>query len=157
MTMKNHPSRWHGTRRALQDRGTAAIEFALIIPLFAVMVAALFDLGYAAYESMAVQAAAEAGAQYASTNAWNVTAIENAVTGSTELSGISATPAPSEFCACANGSTLTAVSCTSTCSGGGTPGTYGLISAQVTHYNLLPYPGLSTPVTISAAARRRLQ
>jgi len=151
---------FHASRPARQpssDLGTASIEFALIVPLLALMVAGLFDLGYAAYESMVVQAAAEAGAQYASTNTWNATAIANAVTSSTELSGISATPAPSQFCACATGGTLAAVSCTSTCTGGGTPGTYGLINAQVTHYNLLPYPGLSYPTTITAQARRRLQ
>lgn len=144
-------------RRPSFNSGAASIEFALIIPILALMMAALFDLGYAAYESMAVQAAAAAGAQYASTNTWDVTAIENAVTSATELSGISASPAPSQFCACANGGILTAVSCASTCSGGGSPGTYALVNAQVTHYNLLPYPGLSYPTTISAQARRRLQ
>jgi TadE-like protein len=143
--------------RAASGHATATIEFALIIPIFALMVAALFDLGYAAYESMAVQAAAEAGAQYASTNPWNVTAIENAVTGGTELGGINATPAPSQFCACAKGGTLTAISCTSSCSSGGSPGTYALVNAQVQHWNLLPYPGLSYPTTISAQALRRLQ
>ena len=138
-------------------RGTVSIEFALVLPFLALLLTGLLDLGYAAYELMEIQAAAEAGAQYASTNPWNVTAISNAVTSATEITGISATPAPSQFCACANGGSLTAVSCTSTCGGGHAPSTYALINAQLQHWTVLHYPGLPYPMTLSAQSRRRLQ
>jgi Flp pilus assembly protein TadG len=143
-------------RRAL-SLGTVSIEFALILPFLALLLAGLIDLGYASYESMEVQSAAEAGAQYASTNSWDTTAISNAVTSATEVSGITAMPAPSQFCACADGGVLTAVSCVSTCGGGLAPSTYALVSAQVQHWTVLHYPGLPYPLTLTAQSRRRLK
>jgi Flp pilus assembly protein TadG len=143
--------------RYFQLRGSVTIEFALVLPLLALLLTGLIDLGNAANESMEVQQAAEAGAQYASLNPWNTTAIGNAVTNATGISGIAATPAPSQFCACANGEALTAVSCTTTCSSGHTASKYVLVSAQLQHWSILSYPGLPNPLTLSAQSWRRLQ
>jgi len=142
---------------ARHRRGTAAIEFALILPIIALLFTALFDLGYLAYETMEVQAAAEAGAQYAAKNTWNAGAITAAVTSATGMSGISAVPAPTQFCACPTGTTLSPATCGSTCSGGGTTGTYGQISAQKQHWTVLPYPTLPQPFIIAGQAIRRLK
>src|SRR5689334_3191617 len=96
-------------------RGSAAVEAALILPALLVLATAMFDLGFAAYESMQIQSAADAGAQYAAANTWNVVNISAAVTGATGGSGISATPSPSQFCACPTGGTLANVACNGTC------------------------------------------
>src|SRR5579864_287773 len=83
-----------------RSSGTAAIEAAIVLPVLLVLATGLFDLGFAAYEAMQVQSAADAGEQYAAANSWNATQISSAVTGATGGSGITATPAPSQFCAC---------------------------------------------------------
>jgi Flp pilus assembly protein TadG len=138
-------------------RGAAIIEFALILPFLALLVVGLCDLGFAAYGSMQVQAAAEAGAQYAALNGWNPTAIATAVTRATGASGISATPAPSEVYGCPDGGTLTIVASTVTCPSGSPPGLYASISAQLAYVSVLPYPGLPSPLTLTGQAYRRIQ
>ncbi len=140
-----------------RTRGAAAIEFALTMPIVALLFAGLFDLGYLAYETMEVQAAAEAGAQYAGQNTWNATAIAAAVTGATGMIGITASPAPAQFCACPTGAALTPATCGTTCSGGGTTSTYGQISTQKQHWTVLPYPTVPRPFIITGRAIRRLK
>ncbi len=60
-------------RRICRDPrgGSVAIELASTATLPLLMLTALFDLGLAAYEWMQVEAAAEAGAQWAQQNGWN--------------------------------------------------------------------------------------
>ena len=62
--------------------GMAAIEFGILAPLLAGILVPVTDLGMCFYQKMQVQAAAQAGAQYAAAHGWNSTAIQNAVTGS---------------------------------------------------------------------------
>ncbi len=116
----------------------------------------LFDLGFAAYESMQVKSAADAGAEYAAKNTWDATKITAAVVGATGGSSISATPVPAQFCACPAGGALTTVSCASTCTNGNAPSLYARVSAQKLHSPLLSYPGLAKPLTLSAQAVVRI-
>src|ERR1700693_457800 len=90
-------------------RGGAIIEFALIMPFLVVLLVGLCDLGFAVYDSMQVQAAPEAGGQYAMRHAWDATAVAAAVTGATGAGAISATPAPSKVCGCPGGGILTQI------------------------------------------------
>jgi uncharacterized membrane protein len=136
--------------------GLAAVEAALILPVLLLLATGLFDLGFAAYEAMQVQSAADAGAHYASKNTWDTTAITTAVTSATGGSGITANPAPAQFCACPAGGTLTTVSCASTCANGDPPSLYGRVSAQKLHSSALSFPGLPTPLTLKADAVVRL-
>jgi uncharacterized membrane protein len=146
-------------RRDAPDRraGLAAVEAALIMPLLLLLMTGLFDLGFAVYENMQVQSAADAGAQYASKNAWDVVKITAVVVGATGGGAITATPAPSTFCACPTGGTLSApVVCTINCANGNAPSLYGLVSAQKLHSTVISYPGLPKPLTLSGEARARL-
>jgi Flp pilus assembly protein TadG len=148
-------------------RGGAIVEFALVMPFLVGLAVGLFDLGFGLWQSMQVQAAAEAGAQYASLNAltWNATAIATAVTSATGASGVSATPAPSQVCGCTNSNILTPVgsptggSCSSfTCTPSGTAGLYASVSAQASYSPLVPWPWMSrTPTTLTGQAYRRLK
>ena len=80
---------------AVRDgRGVAAVEFALATPLLATILTVLVDFGFGFYEKMQVKDAAQAGAQYALLYGWDSTAIQNAVTSASTLSGLTATPAP---------------------------------------------------------------
>ena len=109
-----------GSRRAL--RGTAALEFGLAVPLLALLLTAIVEIGFSMYQAMQANYAAEAGLAYAAKNGWDATGIASAVTGSTGLSGMTATP--TQFCGCPTYTGLTAATCGDTCSGGQTAGQY---------------------------------
>lgn len=146
-----------GGSRDGRRRGSAAVEAALILPVLLLMLTALYDLGFTAFEAMQVQSAADAGAQYAAGSGWDPAAITNAVTSATGGSNITATPAPSRFCACSAGGTLVDIACTATCPGGDAPGVYALVSAQKVHSTVLPYPTLPQPRILTGRAITRLE
>jgi Flp pilus assembly protein TadG len=155
------------TLRALlrsPPRGAAIVEFALILPFLILLMMGLFDLGFGAYQSMQVHAAAEAGAQYALRHNWDATAIATAVTSATGTGGIVATPAPTQVCGCPDGGTFVVVATwvvdhcvpSFTCASGSSPGVYASVSAQVSYSPVLPYPGLPDPLTLTGQAYRRI-
>ena len=116
----------------------------------------LFDLGFGAYQTMQVHAAAEAGAQYAVRHAWNAAAIATAATSATGSGGIAASPAPSQVCGCPDGGVFTPMPSCNTCPSGSPSGVYASVSAQLTYSPVLPYPGLPDPLTLTGQAYRRL-
>ncbi len=148
-------------------RGVAMVEFALALPILVLLLVGLVDLGLGAYQMMEVSASAEAGAQYATRNPWNPTAIAAAVVGATTTSGISATPVPSQMCGCPDGGTIAEVAtwdpitakCVPavTCASGTAPGVYAKVSAQLIYHTVLPYPELPNPLTLTSRAYRRLK
>jgi Flp pilus assembly protein TadG len=138
-------------------RGVAAVEFALAAPLLAAILTVVVDFGFGFYEKMQVEDAAQAGAQYALLYGWNSTNVQNAVTGATSLSGITATPAPSQSCGCPSGTAVTATTCGSTCSNGLTAGTYVTVNAQATYTPLISYAVMGSSVTLSAQSVVRIQ
>jgi Flp pilus assembly protein TadG len=135
----------------------AAIEFAIVAPVLIVALVCTADLGLGIYHKMQVENAAQAGAQYAATNGYAASSISAAVTNTTGYSGISATPAPYQFCGCASDSGITTASCSTTCSGGFAAATYVTVSAQATYTTILPYPILPSSFTFTSAATVRLQ
>lgn len=144
-------------RRLRRDpSGTAAIEFGLAIPFLLILLTGVTELGFAIYQSMQVQNAAEAGALYASQNDWDATAVANAVVNATDTTGIVATPAPTQFCGCPSASGVATWTCGSKCASGATAGQYARVSAQIAHQTILPYPGLSLPAKLSAQSIVRL-
>jgi Flp pilus assembly protein TadG len=136
--------------------GSAIIEFALILPFLILLMIGLVDLGFGAYQSMQVHAAAEAGAQYALRHNWDATAIATAVTSATGSSGISANPAPIQVCGCPDGGTFTLKPSCGTCPSGSPAGVYASVSARLTYSPVLPYPGLPDPLTLTGQAYRRI-
>jgi len=64
------------------DRGIAAIEFAIIAPLFCLLFVAAIDIGSAVYTRFKLDAAVSAGANYALINAANVSSTNGATLGS---------------------------------------------------------------------------
>ena len=147
------------TLRAIlpDNRGNAAVEFALVAPMLAAALVAMIDLGIGFYEKMEVENAAQAGAEYAIARGWNATSVANAVTASGTLAAISATPAPTQSCGCASGTTVAAASCGSTCPSGAAVGTYVTVNAQAQYKTILSYPGLASPMTLSAQSIVRIQ
>ena len=136
--------------------GSAAIEFGLAIPLLLTLLMGAVEVGYAMYEAMQVYNSVEAGMLYAAKHGFNATGIANAVVNATSTTGITATPAPVQFCGCPSAAGITTISCSSTCTGNVTPGQYVRISAALNHTTILPYPGLDLPTTLTAQSVLRL-
>lgn len=145
-------------RRIATNRcGTAAIEFGLTIPLLLILLMGVVELAFAIYEAMQVYDAVEAGALYAAQNGWSSTGISTAVTSATSATGLTATPAPSQFWGCPGEGGITTVASSSVkCGGNTSPGQYVQVNATLAHSTILPYPGLSLPTTFTAKSVIRI-
>lgn len=137
--------------------GAAAVEFAVALPLLAAVVLPMLDIGMATYQEMQVIDAAQAGADYALLHGWNSTNIQSAVTNATNLTGVTATPAPSNFCGCPSGTAVSSATCGSTCGNGQTAGSYVTVGAEVTFTPLVPYSGFGTSVVLHGTSTVRIQ
>ena len=120
--------------------GVAAIEFAITGGLLALLVVAGADISMGFYSYMQVQNSAQAGAQYAAVHGFNSSSISTAVTNATSTPGISASPAPAQFCGCPSGTASTPVACNATCADGMNAGTYVSASAARDYSTLISYP-----------------
>ena len=140
--------------------GAAAIEFAIIGGVFSAAMVVSGDLGLAYYANMQVQTSAQVGAQYAvnhGATAFDSTKISNAVVSATSTPGITATPAPAQFCGCPSGTTLTTVTCGTVCGDGTGAGTYVRVSASRTHTVVVPYPWLPASYAQTASSTVRIK
>lgn len=146
----------HHLARLRPEHGGAAIELAIVGPVLALAVIYVADLSLGFFSNMRVQSAAQAGAHYAILHGFNAAAIGNAVVNSTAAS-VSASPAPASFCACPNAAGLGTVSCTSTCPGGASPGTYVRVTAQGSYSTIFNLAGLPSSMTQTAVATVRIQ
>jgi len=114
------------------------------------------ELGFSLYQATQVYNAAETGMVYASKYGWNSAGISAAITNATGMPGITATPAPSQFCGCPGTATVAVVTCSSTCTNGNTPGQYIQINATLVRQSIVSFPGLGLPSTLSAQSISRL-
>ena len=142
---------------ARNDSGVAAIEFAVLGAVLCMIVVAVGDLGLGFYSNMQVQNSAQAGAQYAAVHGFNSTSVSNAVTNATSVAGITASPAPTQFCGCVTGSTMATATCGSVCANGMTAGTYVSVSAARTYTTLISYPGFPSSYSQTATSTVRIQ
>jgi len=149
-------------RAAGDTSGVAAIEFGIVVPILVLMVVATADIGMGFYRKMQVEDAAQAGAAWAIKNGFDANAISNAVTSATSAGSpgspaISVSPTPVQFCGCASGSSISTVTCGTTCSGGALAGTYTTVSAQMTYNTILPYGFFPSTYNLSSQSTVRLQ
>lgn len=138
------------------ERGVAAVEFGLAVPFLTVLLLAITELGLGAYQAMRVADAAEAGALYAAKYGFDSSGIQAAVVNAAgTASGVTASPAPVQFCGCPDTSGIGVVSCSSTCSDGGTPGTYIRVYAAIPHETIFSFPMTPLPSTFTAQSTVR--
>ena len=137
--------------------GTAAIEFAICVPIIFTLLVGLVEVGFSMYQSMQVFNSVEAGAVYAAKNGWDANGIAAAVTNATGTPGISASPAPVKFCGCPAATGVATAVCTATCANGNTPGEYVGISAALLRQSIIPYAGLGLPTSLTAQSIIRLK
>lgn len=151
-------------------RGMALVEFGLAAPIIILLLVTVIDLGLAFYQALQVQAAASAGAAYASLHAWDPTGvtITKVVQAATDLGNKVTVPLgfpnTSQVCGCTNtgvmveeGALPATGNCSTfaTCTGGG--GVYAKVKVQLIYSTLITYPGLPTPLTLTGTAYRRTQ
>ena len=142
---------------AKAEEGIAAIEFAVLGAVLCLIVVAIGDLGLGFYSYMQVQNSAQAGAQYAAVHGYNSSAIVNAVTNATSVPGISASPAPTQYCGCASGTTVSNATCGSICPDGMTAGTYVSASAVRDYTTLVSWPMFPASYRQTATSTVRIQ
>jgi len=149
--------RWTPKRFAKDEGGVAAIEFAILGSVLCLMAVAAGDLGMGFYSYMQVQNSAQTGAQYAMVHGFNSTSISNAVTNATSVAGITASPAPRQFCGCVTGTTVTAATCGTICADGMSAGTYVSASAVRDYSTLISYPGFASSYHQTATSTVRIK
>src|SRR4051812_20060468 len=141
-----------------KDRGgIAAVEFAILVPVLILMAICTTDLGLAVYTNMRVENSAEAGSAYAMLHGYNSTAISGAVTSAGNLSGLTAAPAPAQFCGCPGSSGVTSATCGSTCGNGNNAGTYVSASATYVYHTLMSYPIIPNQYTFVSNSTVRIK
>jgi Flp pilus assembly protein TadG len=166
-------TRWSSLKRFRCDqRGVAAVELAIVIPILTVSALCAGDLGRFALQKTWVTYGASAGAEYAVAHGFSATKT-NCPATSTSLdpitcaaisaagNGISVSPAPSEFYGCATATGVTTstqgATCPSTTSTGGTAGQYVSVKATMPFSAMFSAAGISYPSTLTATAVVRIQ
>jgi Flp pilus assembly protein TadG len=149
-------------RLATDQRGVAAVEFALTGTLMFAMLGAVVDFGLAIGAKGRLANAVADGIQYAVLNASNgVTTgqIQTIVQNSSLLPHVTAT-VTGPACYCVTGSTpsLTAAVCGANCADGTTAGSYVSISATYPYTAFMPaFSTLAGTTTLTEAATVRIQ
>lgn len=142
-----------GLRRC--RRAVAAAEFAVIAPVMVLLLAGLVDLAGAMQQTIRLENAARAGAQYAMSFPDDTAGIMAATTSA--LGGadgtVSIVPA---YCACPGGST-TAVACEGTPCDGAPSAVYVEISVIRSYAAIIGIGGFVLPSTLSGTAVARVR
>lgn len=157
-------SRWsHKAEGAARSgrRGTAALEFALALPLFLLLLGGVVDFGMINFYLSALTHAVSAGSEYALLKGNTVTgaAVQTVVQGAVILpANITATitapnggtsPSPACWPAAWTGASLTSVAVNATCSVDGSKAAYYLyINASVNYAPMV----LNLPLTVAKLA-----
>jgi Flp pilus assembly protein TadG len=127
--------------------GTASVELALLVPVFAAMLVAMFDWGIAIDQRLRLQAAARAGAEQALQTPADPAAITAAVRAAApSFASLTITPSP-VWCACGDVATACSASCDTVVS--------RFVRVTVSH----PYAAITPagPSSLSANATLRVQ
>jgi Flp pilus assembly protein TadG len=141
----------------------------MVVSTLAALTLGIVDFGMAFFAKMQIATAAQGAASYAVRNSTADTttppaalptsyrvAIETAAVNGTGLTGIS-TPDVSHFCACPDAASgMLSATCGSSCAGGGTAGKYIQIEVESTYATIVPWPGISSPITLRSTATARL-
>jgi Flp pilus assembly protein TadG len=155
---------WQAIRRFMvETEGAALLEFTLsVLPLVTIAIYTM-DFGLYFLFQMAVQNAAQAGAQYAIVYGYSSSSISSVVTNATNYTAITASS--TQFCGCPSatgvtnlGNVLPCSTSYSTCSNGSSAGTYVTVTAtpKTAYQSFVPYGLFSTSPTVGGSATVRL-
>lgn len=137
-----------------RSEGTAAIEFALILPVLVLIVTGVVEIGLTVRDSMRVQEAVSAGALYADQHGFDAAKISTAVTSAVSGAAITAAPAPAVSYGCPTASAITASAQGAACADGFYARTYVTVSAQMPRTQVFGAVfGLPDTLTATSTAR----
>lgn len=120
-----------------EAKGIAAIEFAFIAPVLAIIAILMTDVGLAAVGSMNMEGAVRASVQYAMNGGADMTVAKNVGLSTWSSQPSDATFNTSKACICGAATST----CTSTCSDGSQPAAYvtatatGTVGGSIIHFN----------------------
>ncbi|HEY8570999.1 TadE/TadG family type IV pilus assembly protein [Phenylobacterium sp.] len=141
-------------RRLARDKaGASAVEFALVAPVLCMVAAGTVDAGRYIARTIEVNAAAQAGADYAKVAGWNAAGIAGVVRNAAKGS-VTALPAVLSQ-GCAVSGAIVAPS-GARCPEGDLPGRFVTVRAQTTFTPLAPWPAIPLPSRITADAQVRI-
>ena len=135
------------------ERGADAVEFALLVPVLALIVAGLTDTSRLIIQTMQLKAAAQAGADFAVRGGWDQARVEAAATAASPALAATATASFSRGCI-ANGvvnDTTAAI-----CAGGAPSGAFVRVQATAAYKPMFPNMPVLTARTLTAVARVRI-
>jgi Flp pilus assembly protein TadG len=144
------------------ERGTPAVEFALVAPLLIVMLMGVLDFGLAVRAKSETEAAARAALQKAFGNMWDESAMTSAAKEALSTDpdiqdtlSLSSTPK----CYCDDALAESGDTCTkdTTCGGGGRPEYYLTVDVTRSYDMLLNYFVISDTLNMTASATARTQ
>jgi Flp pilus assembly protein TadG len=150
-------------RRRFSEKGQSAAEFAVILPVLALVLVVIADFGRIFFISIAVNNAARAGAQYGSQT--NTTAADSAgMVAEAQADGANisnfGTPTASE-CTCGTASPPTNPSCSTIsstfCADATSQTVYVIVNTSATFQTLLNYPGIQNSYTLTGQAIMQVQ
>lgn len=133
-------NRW--SRIWAAKEGLGAIELGFIAPFLLTLLLGIIDFGMAYWQQMQIANAADAGAQWGMSNAYNGTSIQTVAQSATNLALSASNIAPSNPYGCATSTGVAIYSMGSTCPDGSTPKQYIVVSAKICYSTLFTWPGL---------------
>jgi len=135
------------------DKGTATVEFAIVLPLLIGMLLGTLDFGRVFYDAITLANATRAGAQYGSLRTSMSGDIQGmrgtAEADAIDLAGVSITA--EQFCECPGGSPI---ACNADCFGEKSR-VYVRVVGEKTFETLFPYPGIPQTVILRREAVMR--
>lgn len=140
-----------------EQRGTVAVDLAIMLPVLIAMTFGLVDYSFALLQQAQVENAAQRGLQYALARGFDSSAMSNVITRSTGSAVISAAPAPSKFCGCPSGQGIAGTACSDVCSDGSRAGTYVSASAAATYVPYITLPFVPASFALQSTATARVQ
>ncbi len=156
-------------RRWLSEKGQSAVEFAIVVPVLALMLVAIADFARVFFVSVAVNNAARAGAQYGSqtvSTAQDTTGMQKAASldfgcvpsGSATCPNLPnwSTPTASQ-CTCTVSNPQTVTLCASSYCTYSANSTYVTVNTSATFSTILNYPGIAHSYTLTGQAIMQVQ
>lgn len=155
--MKLHTSRRHFVKRsaafARRQDGNSLIETAFVLPVLLLLLAGAVDIGRAFRAAMIVNQAASTGAAYGIQNPSDTAGMQLAAKTDTSTL-VTVVPAATYGCECPDG---TSISCSpqASCPSLMNSVYYVEVDTTATYTPMLPWPGISSTIPLSAKVRLR--
>jgi Flp pilus assembly protein TadG len=125
--------------------GLGAVELGFIAPVLLTLLLGVMDFGMAFWQQMQIANAADAGAQWGMSNAWNETSIRTVAQSATNLSSVNVSSTNPCGCATSTGVASgygTPPTCNA-CPDGTTAQTYIVVNTRMCYSTLFHWPGLT--------------